>query len=84
MRFTLEQIFLTDARGQHSAGEPRYHIVEADEVDSALAAFLHASSATLVTVQKYPGLQAVATARAGEAVFIVNLLPGSDTFRRHT
>lgn len=81
MRFTLEQIFLTGADSRRT-GAPQYHVVEADDVDSALASFLHSASATLVTVQKYPGLQAVATARAGEAVFIVNVLPGSDTYHR--
>jgi len=83
MRFTLEQIVLTDAGGRRTGGIPQYHLVEAEDVDSALASFLHSASATLVTVQKYPGLQAVATARAGEEVFIVNVLPGSDTYHRN-
>lgn len=85
MRFTVEQIFLTDGRGQRVAHHPHYHRVEAESVDAALAEFLRAQSATLVgTVQKYPGDQAIATARTSEAVFSLTLLPGSDTFRRRS
>lgn len=82
VRFTVEQIFLTTPR---AAGPryPEYHIVEADTVDAALEGFLSTASATLVgEVQKFPGFQAVATARAEDAVFTVNLLPGSDIFHR--
>lgn len=81
MRFTVEQIFLARPGSRPPAEMPRYHLVEADTVDAALADFLATSSATLVgSVQKFPGSQAVATARSGEAVFTVNLLPGSDMF----
>jgi hypothetical protein len=34
------------------------------------------------SVQKFPGFQAVATARNEDVVFTVNVLPGSDMFRR--
>jgi len=81
MRFTVEQVFLTDARGQRVEEPPRYHLVEADTVEEAISDFLNNSSASLIgTIQKYPGFQAVATARAEEAVFTMHLLPGSDTF----
>lgn len=84
MRFTVEQLFLTDARGARTVDSPRYHLVEADTVDVALADFLASSSATLVgTVQRFPGLQASATARADDGVFTVNILPGSDMFHRN-
>ena len=73
----------TDRDGRGTGDAPQYHLVEADDVDGALAVFLQSSGATPLTVQKYPGLQAVATARAGETVFIVNVLPGSDTFQRN-
>lgn len=83
MRFTVEQIFLTTPRGDQPPPHPEYHIVEADTVDAALAGFLAQSSATLVgQVQKFPGFQAVATARVEDTVFAVNLLPGSDIFHR--
>lgn len=83
VRFTVEQIFLTN--GQGAARHPHYHRVEAENVDAALAEFLRSHSATLVgTVHKYPGDQAIATARTSEEVFSVTLLPGSDTFRRHS
>jgi len=84
VRFTVEQVFLTDARGERVASDPQYHLVEADTVDTAIADFLHSSGATLVgTVQKYPGFHAVAVARTSDTVFTMNLLPGSDTFHRH-
>lgn len=83
MRFTVEQIFLTDPRASEPAATPQYHLVEADSVDAALAQFLQSSSATLVgAVQKFPGFQAVATARTDDVVFALNLLPGSDVFHR--
>src|SRR5688572_21259944 len=85
MRFTIEQIFLASPQRPRAAEPPEYHLVEASDVDGALADFLAASSATLVgTVQKYPGFQAVATARTDDAVFTVHLLPGSDVFRKHS
>lgn len=83
MRFTVEQIFLTKPGEEGPAETPRYHLIEAEDVDTALADFLSSSSATLVgSVQKFPGFQAVATARAEDIVFTINLLPGSDVFRR--
>ncbi|MEA2462413.1 MAG: hypothetical protein QOJ98_160 [Acidobacteriota bacterium] len=85
MRFTVEQIFLTTPRADEPPRHPQYHVVEADTVDAALAGFLSTASATLVgEVQKFPGFQAVATARAEDTVFAVNLLPGSDIFHRAT
>lgn len=85
MRFTVEQVFLTDGNGEPAAYPPDYHVVEAESVDDALAHFLDTQSASLVgAVRKYPGFQAVATARSAERVFTLNLLPGSDTFRRHS
>jgi hypothetical protein len=83
VRFTLEQIFLASPRGAPPVDTPQYHLVEADTVDAALAEFLASSSATLVgSVQKFPGFQAVATARNEDVVFTVNVLPGSDLFRQ--
>jgi hypothetical protein len=85
VRFTVEQIFLTTPRAGQPARHPEYHVVEADTVDAALEGFLSTASATLVgEVQKFPGFQAVATARAEDTVFAVNLLPGSDIFHRAT
>jgi hypothetical protein len=85
VRFTVEQVFLTTPRADQPPRHPEYHLVEADTVDAALARFLASSSATLVgEVQRFPGYQAVATARAEDVVFTVNLLPGSDIFHRAT
>lgn len=82
VRFTVEQIFLTTPRAP-GPRYPEYHLVEADTVDAALEGFLSTASATLVgEVQKFPGFQAVATARAEDSVFTLNLLPGSDIFHR--
>lgn len=84
MRFTVEQVFLTEPKGRREPSPPRYHLVEADDVDQAVHSFLASSSATLVgSIQKFPGFHAVATARVEEGVFTVNLLPGSDIFHRN-
>ena len=83
MKFTVEQIFLTDNLSGRPADQVHSHLVEADNVDAALARFLESCSATVVgTIQKFPGAQAVATARTGNTHFVINLLPGSDVFRR--
>ena len=82
MRFTVEQVFLASPR-ESTAAAPAYHVVEAETVDAALNDFLSSTSATLIgDVQKFPGFQAVATARASEQVFTIHLQPGSDMFRR--
>jgi len=84
MRFTVEQIFLTAPREDRPPPNARYHLVEAETVDAAVAEFLAKSSATLVgTVQKFPGQHAVATARSTDAVFTMNVMPGSDMFHRN-
>jgi hypothetical protein len=83
MRFTVEQVFLTSPRSVAPVRAPEYHLVEADTVDAALGDFLAASSATLVgAVRKFPGSHVIATARAADVVFTINVLPGSDTFHR--
>jgi hypothetical protein len=84
MRFTVEQIFLTDAEGRPAPHRVAFHLVEAETVDTALHDFLSASGATLVgPIETFPGFQAFAKGRAGTAVFTLQLLPGSDGFRRH-
>jgi hypothetical protein len=84
MRFTIEQVFLTDDRGK-AAAQPsgvKYHVVEASGAEAALNDFLLAQSATLVgSMQTFPGLQAIATARAKETVFTLHVTPGSDSRR---
>jgi len=84
VRFTIEQIFLTDEDGRPAPHRVEFHLVEADTVDTALDDFLRESEATLVgTIEKFPGFHAFAKARAGTSVFTVQLLPGSDSYRRH-
>lgn len=83
MRFTVEQVFLTDGQGHRVEESPRYHLVEAESVEQAISEFLNNSSASLLgTIQKYPGFQATATARTAESVFTMHLLPGSDAYHR--
>ena len=84
VRFTVEQIHLIDARGQCvTPTEPQYFMVEADSVDAALQDFLALSAATLIgNVLKYPSSHAIATARAGDTVFTVEIMPGTDAHRR--
>lgn len=84
VRFTIEQIFLTDPEGRPAPHRVEFHLVEADSVDSALDEFLRSSDATLVgTIEKFAGFHAFAKARTGTAVFTLQLLPGSDSYRRH-
>jgi hypothetical protein len=83
VHFTVEQIYLTDAEGRPAPHRVEFHLVEAETVDSALEQFLHDSNATLVgSIEKFPGFHAFAKARAGTEVFTLQLLPGSDSFRR--
>jgi len=85
VRFTIEQIFLTDDDGRPAPHRVEFHLVDAENVDTALADFLRHSEATLVgTIEKFPGFHAFAKARAGTSVFTVQLLPGSDGFPRHS
>ena len=84
MRFTIEQIYLTDDDGRPAPHRVQFHVVDADNVDSALADFLRNSEATLVgSIEKFPGFHAFAKARVGTSVFTVQLLPGSDGYHRH-
>lgn len=84
MRFTIEQVFLTDAGGKPLGERPAtaYHRVDAESLDAALSAFLADQQATLVgTIQRYPGTQATATARQCQTLFTLHVMPGSDAFR---
>jgi DNA/RNA endonuclease YhcR with UshA esterase domain len=75
MRFTVEQIFLTDDSGSVTHVRPKEtHVVEADGVDAALNEFLSGHRADLVgRVQKFPGLEAIATARRARRVFTLHV-----------
>ena len=83
MRFTIEQIYLTDDEGRPAPQRVEFHLVEAENVDTALADFLRNSDATLVgSIEKFPGFHAFAKAKTGTSVFTLQLLPGSDSYRR--
>lgn len=83
MRFTVEQIFLTDGDGRPAPHRIEFHVVDAESVDTALEQFLRNANATLVgSIEKYPGFHAFAKARTGTALFTLQILPGSDGFRR--
>ena len=83
MRFTIEQIYLTDDEGRPAPHRVEFHLVEAENVDSALDDFLRASDATLVgSIEKFPGFHAFAKAKTGTSVFTLQLLPGSDGYQR--
>jgi hypothetical protein len=83
MRFSVEQIFLTDADGKPITDRATaFHVVEADALDAALSAFLLTQEAEVIgPIQRFHGAQAVATAHQGSKVFTVHLMPGSDAFR---
>jgi hypothetical protein len=85
MRFSIEQVFLTDSSGKPLGDRPAaaYHIVEADTLDAALSAFLREQQASLVgNIQSFPGAHAVATAQQRGTVFTLHVAPGSDSFRQ--
>jgi hypothetical protein len=85
MRFSIEQIFLTDRCGKPLGDRPAaaYHVVEADTLDIALSAFLGEQQASLVgNIQRLPGAQAVATAQQQGTVFTLHVAQGTDSFRR--
>jgi len=83
MRFSIEQIFLTDTDGKPIADRATaYHVVEADALDAALSSFLLKSEAEVIgPIQRFHGAHAMATAHHGPTVFTVHLMPGSDAFR---
>jgi hypothetical protein len=83
MRFTVEQMVITDADGKPVADrETTYHVVEADTLGEALTSFLSAHDAEMMgTIQRFHGAQATATGRQGLMVFTLHLMPGSDVFR---
>jgi hypothetical protein len=85
MRFSIEQIFLTDSCGKPLGDRPAaaYHVVEADTLDAALSAFLVDQQASLVgSIQRLPGANAVATAQQEGTVFTVLVATGGDSFVR--
>jgi len=83
VRFTIEQIYLTDDEGRPAPHRVEFHLVEAESVDSALGDFLRRSDATLVgSIERFPGFHAFAKAKTGTSVFTLQLLPGSDSYRR--
>ena len=84
MRFTAEQIFLTDREGKPLDDRATaYHIVEADTLDAALSSFLLKQEAEVIgAIQRFHGAQAMVTAHQGPEVFTVHLMPGSDAFPR--
>ncbi len=87
MRFTIEQLCITDAGGKpvRGASAPVYHVVEAESAPQALDAFLARQDATVIgSVQVLPGFHAVATARCELVVFTIHVMPGSDGFVRVT
>jgi hypothetical protein len=83
MRFSVEQIFLTDADGKPIMDRATmFHVVEADALDAALSAFLLTQEAEVIgPIQRFHGAHAMATAHQGSKVFTIHLMPGSDAFR---
>lgn len=87
MRFTIEQLWITDAGGRPVGGVPNtaYHVVEAESAGQALDQFLAAQGASVIgSVQVLPGFHAVATARREQVVFTIHIMPGSDGLLRKT
>lgn len=85
MRFSIEQMFLSDSSGKPLGQPPpmAYHVVEAETVETALSLFLTEQQAKIVgDIQRFPGAQAVVTAQQGGTVFTLHLAPGTGSFRR--
>ncbi len=81
MKFRVEQIFLTDQEGRvvEAGKEIDFHIVDADDPRGAILQFLAQDEADLMgEVLKFPGMQAVATARRGNLVYTLQLIPATD------
>ena len=85
MRFSIEQIFLTDGSGKPlgEKGRREYHVVDADTADVALSLLLDEQQANVIgDVLRFAGAQAVATAQQAGTVFTLHAAPGSGIFRR--
>ena len=86
MRFRIEQTYLTDDKGvvvPPSSDRVRFHIREADDVDSALASFVEAEHGEVVgDIARFPGFQLVATAKRQKAVYTLHVDPVTEQFVR--
>ena len=82
MRFTIEQRHLTDDQGKPvTANAVTYHTCEAETVDEALRLFVGKREAEIIgNVMKFPGFQAMATARDGSGVYTLQFTPASGRF----
>lgn len=86
LRFRLEQIYLTDSKGQPIVTErpvPFFHTLDASTVDEAVENFVRSDSAVLIgPIQKFPGFQGIATVKRQNEVYTLQLGPVSDRLPR--
>ncbi|MGA7616005.1 MAG: hypothetical protein WBX15_12585 [Thermoanaerobaculia bacterium] len=80
MRFRIEQLFLTDEAGRAAPSVlPRFFMLEATSPEDAVDKFLEAEQSSLIgDLQRYPGLQVVATGRREQQLFTLEVAPVSD------
>ena len=81
MRFVIEKRSLTDARGKPlaQAAEAEITVREAESVDDAIRLSIRDDGAELVgSVLRFPGSQAIATARKSSSVYTLQVGPASD------
>ena len=81
MRFTIEQRHLTDQTGKPVRDDPAavsFHTFEAENVDDAVRLFVsHRHGEVIGNVLKFPGFHAVATVRATDGVYTLQVSPTS-------
>ena len=83
MRFSIEQRHLTDAAGKPVPrdADVSFHVCEAESADDAVRLYLRNSGAEIIgDVLKVPGFQAMATMRAADGVYTLQVSPASARF----
>ena len=85
MRFTIEQRHLTDDTGRPvtSTDAVAFFHCEATDADEAVRLFVRDHSAEIIgNVLRFPGFQAVATLRAQNGVYTIQVSPTSQQMVR--
>jgi hypothetical protein len=80
VKFVIEQMFITDERGEVISTPTRiFHRLHGEDSRTALLDFIAGDSAELIgDVSVFPGHQATATARRMSLLYTLHAYPGSD------
>ncbi len=82
MRFSIEQIFLTDSEGKplSERSPSAYHFVEASELDEAISTIVETQHAAIMgEIQRFSGARAHVIARRDRTVFALDAAPERDS-----